>query len=858
MNTRRKSITKEQRSAFVEAGIVTLCYLLIIAIITWPTIARLATHMPGTSTDTLLHYWNGWWVRDALSKGQSPFFTPILFFPNGVSLVTHNFAWLNILPWIVLAPLVGDIPAYNLVLLGSLLFGGWAAYILAKRLTLKPWAALIAGVIYIAWPNRISQLDHPNLIATWAVPIFMIGLINLLEKRRWQDALLTGGAYALTGYSRWQNLIPVTAMGMTYFLLRIRDWWPIEHRRIVLGRTLFAAVIAVLLLLPPIILLASDMSGDGGGADVFNESDEFRMQTDLLAYVTPPRSNPLFGEWSQPLYDSYYPDRSFDRRYPAFIGFMSLLLAVLALWKDRRNSLPWLGVCVVLVGLAAGPVLRINGDFFEGAPTLYKLLAPLSIVRLIRVPDRFNIFLALPVAMLAALGFRVFLAMWTERYPRFSKVWPKLWTVVFIVFITAEYLIIPARGHDVSYDKTFYEAIAAEPGDFAVLNLPFRRGKEYMFDQTFHTRPIVQGNASRLPDDALAFVYKNPWLAALKESFPYPIPNGDVGEQLFRLANDGIGYLVIHKDLLDINLVNHWKRYLVASPRYEDERVAIYSTKPQVGVDLDSLYEPVDGLNQVAASLPSNCWNPGQVIGLNTAWANSMPLTVRYEVQVSLVNSNGATKQMTQFPLTDLEPNETWPVQTITQGYYSIPLDPVLPDGEYHLKMQLIRIPQGTQEGGAWCIGEINVQSNPCRLPAQKEDLGINATYGDELLLQDLQINQEGHQLALTMSWLSLREMVEDYKIFIHLIDPVSGMIVSQIDAMPVNWQYPTSLWWPGNPVVDTMTLDLDGVASGSYLLSVGVYAESTGERLEVVDSQGLKRMEGSLQFPHSIQYEFK
>ncbi|MGB3714631.1 MAG: hypothetical protein WA996_09400 [Candidatus Promineifilaceae bacterium] len=854
MKYRVKFLSGSQRTLLFKAGVITFGYLLLIVIITWPTVSQLTTHMPGTSSDTLLHYWNGWWVRTALSQGQSPFFSPLLFYPSGVSLVTHNIAWLNILPWIVLAPLVGGIPAYNLVLLGSLLLCGWAAYLLAKRLTGSTWAAFLAGVIYIAWPNRISQLDHPNLIATWLTPIFMLGLVNLLERSRWRDAILTGAAFALVGYSRWQNLIPLAFMGLTYFLFRIRDWWPFARRQLVLGRVLVAALIGVVLLLPPIILLASEIVGDDGIANVLHDSDEFRMQTDLLAYITPPGSSPLVGEWSQPLYDNFYPDRSFDRRYPAYIGLVALLLAGLALWRDRRNSMPWLGVVVVLISLAAGPMLRINGDFYESAPTLYRLLAPLRFVRLIRVPDRFNIFLALPVAMLAALGFRLLLAIWKERFPQYTRVGPKLWTSVLVMLVTAEYLITPVRWHDVSYDKSFYATMAEEPGDFAVLNLPFWRGKSFMFDQTFHTRPIVQGNASRLPDDAFAFIYANSWLSSLKDQFAFPPPTGDVGSQLAILADEGIGYIILHKQLIDINLVDHWKRYLIASPRYEDERIAVYSTTPEVGRDVLPLVEPADGLSQIAEFLPSTCLTPGQILGLSAAWANSKPLAARYEVLISLVGSTGMDAQSAQFPLTDLEPNETWPSQTIGQGYYPVPLDPKLPTEQYDLQMQLVRIPQGTLVGDPWSVGQISIQSTPCQMSVPDDALAVNATFGNELFLNGLEISQQGHHLDLTLHWLSLVRMNQNYKIFAHLLEPDTGEIVSQIDVMPLNWLYPTSLWWPGQRVTDNMTLDLEGLSAGDYLISLGVYTESTGERLQVVYAQDLQSAEEALLLPYKVQ----
>jgi hypothetical protein len=79
-------------------------------------------------------------------------------------------------------------------------------------------------------------------------------------------------------------------------------------------------------------------------------------------------------------------------------------------------------------------------------------------------------------------------------------------------------------------------------------------------------------------------------------------------------------------------------------------------------------------------------------------------------------------------------------------------------------------------------------------------------------------------------------------------------MLVAQNDTIPVNWQYPTSLWWSGIWVEDTISLDLEGVSEGRYLLSIGVYAESTGERLEVVNADGSMSMERSLLIPYPIQ----
>ena len=51
--------------------LVLLAYASVAVATTWPLVARLTTHLPGGTTDTLVHYWNGWWVGRALSTGQT-------------------------------------------------------------------------------------------------------------------------------------------------------------------------------------------------------------------------------------------------------------------------------------------------------------------------------------------------------------------------------------------------------------------------------------------------------------------------------------------------------------------------------------------------------------------------------------------------------------------------------------------------------------------------------------------------------------------------------------------------------------------------------------------------------------------
>ncbi|MBN1814001.1 MAG: hypothetical protein JXA14_19345, partial [Anaerolineae bacterium] len=101
------------RRRWIDLAIL-LAYLAVAVGITWPLVTEIDVRLAGDTSDTLLHYWNCWWVKQALTSGQSPFYTRYLYYPTGLSLVSQNFAWGNIVAWLLLEPLVGGFVAYNL------------------------------------------------------------------------------------------------------------------------------------------------------------------------------------------------------------------------------------------------------------------------------------------------------------------------------------------------------------------------------------------------------------------------------------------------------------------------------------------------------------------------------------------------------------------------------------------------------------------------------------------------------------------------------------------------------------------------------------------------------------------------
>lgn len=818
-------------------------YALVVVVATWPLVTALGDFLPGSSTDSYMHFWNGWWVNKALQMGSSPYYSTLIFFPEGASLIAHNLAWLSIVPWIVVQRFFAGIVAYNLVFLLNLLLCAVSALALVYVLTENKPAAFVAGLVYLTWPFRFSQLDHPNLISTYWLPITLIFLILWLRRRRLRHAILAGIALALVGYTRWQMLIPAGIVIAVYLLATIPTW--VRSRRVWAGLLLTAGVAAILLA-PPVTLLASEWQDTITSTDdLLFEGEEAVMQTDLLAYVTPGDEHPLWGDFFKPRYDAYYADRSEGRRYPAYIGVLVLALTAAGLWKKRPASYPWLFVALALISLAMGAVLRVAGQLYPQIPTLYQILEPLTIVRLIRVPDRFNITLALPMAVLAGYGVAAVLAR--LRGPRTHT----FITGLISALIFVEYLAIPIPRLATTVSP-YYAQMAGETSDSAVLNVPIDllRAKEYMFAQTTHGKPIVQGKLARIPPGAFDFVDGHPWLRPVHLNSEMPPWLTDVSRQLSSLASNGIETLILHK-IAGPERMLHWQRYLAMTPRYEDDDIAVYTTTPRAGIDFSLLEALQPGIGPVQVLLANGCLRPGDVVAADVAWGTSEALTERYVATLTLQNERGEIVEDTALPVGGEWTTEQWPVNTLVWQYLTIETSPSLANGNYDV---ILSFQQEEQERNApaMTIGQVTVGDAQCAQDLPPGAVTLDARFGNRLRLLGYTMNRNGNQLNLTLYWRLIQHMDTNYKIFVHVFG-ADDVPVAQDDAMPHRGGYPTRFWAAGETVVDDMIVDLSKAPPGTYGLAVGVYDPDTAERLPLVDGAGQSPQDNRLVLPEEV-----
>ena len=205
-DNQRRGLPSGIRGPWQTASIL-LVYELLALAMTWPAVARLETHIAGGRWDTLVHQWTFWWVRESIATGLNPFETHLLFYPVGVSLASHNIAWLNIALWLPLQAVIGRYPAYSLLFISTFALNGFAMYLLAREWIGRSWPAFIAGLVFGFWPYTMSHTDHPNMIFICWVPFALLSLHRTLEGGRKRHAILSGIFIALIGITRWQLLV---------------------------------------------------------------------------------------------------------------------------------------------------------------------------------------------------------------------------------------------------------------------------------------------------------------------------------------------------------------------------------------------------------------------------------------------------------------------------------------------------------------------------------------------------------------------------------------------------------------------------------------------------------------------------
>ncbi len=275
----------------------------------------------------------------------------------------------------------------------------------------------------------------------------------------------------------------------------------------------------------PDLQAEGDFMAQGSG---FAES----FSADLLGFVLPTIHHPLLGGLVQGAGIV-----NFDKGQHIYLGLGLLLLAGIGTVGGLRQRRPGLGFWLLAAGffawLTLGPTVHVGG-VDTGLPGPFAVLQTLPLFKGNRYPSRYSVLLILSLAMVAAIGIDIILKraisyqLSTTGRPQTADGRPLttqsaaggrrsvVGGLAVVGLLSAlflfEHLSIPLPQSDMTVPAPYY-AIAAEPGQFTLLDIPlaWRNGFRItgplhpgfmagQFYQTVHGRPLLQGNTSRNPE----------------------------------------------------------------------------------------------------------------------------------------------------------------------------------------------------------------------------------------------------------------------------------------------------------------------------------------------------------------------
>jgi hypothetical protein len=363
--------------------------------------------------------------------------------------------------------------------------------------------------------------------------------------------------------------------------------------------------------------------------------------------------------------------------------------------------------------------------------------------------------------------------------------------------------------------------------------------KRYTFYQITHGKPLVEGRVSRLPREAFAFIDSNPLLQKLRQVNAMDPDLTDVSHQLRLLAEADIRYIILHKKFIAPEQLAACQDWLTFEPCHEDTDLVVYRTDPRLGRDFVLDHELTDAIGLIqATSTPVNT-TQASLIQVDARWGSAAAPDRDYDVCLNLISMAGEVAQSRCEPLSPTWPTSRWDANEVVRGTYTLQVSPFLETGVYTLTLTLADSATGTVMGRPAPLGLLQLEAGPRVFVEPPVTHPLHVVWGDVILLRGYELQYSAESLELTLYWQAQRRMDVSYKVFVHLVDPATGAIVVQDDAVPRHWTYPTTWWERGEVVEDTILLLLNGVPPGRYRLVLGLYDQGTGERLPAYSADG-------------------
>jgi len=245
--------------------------------------------------------------------------------------------------------------------------------------------------------------------------------------------------------------------------------------------------------------------------------------------------------------------------------------------------------------------------------------------------------------------------------------------------------------------------------------------------------------------------------------------------------------------------------------------------------------------DQPAASLAK----PRPTLDVTLYWQALTPTTEDYVVAMQLVSPVPGDTTLrwnyNSWPGRGNYPTSAWrPGEALVDRYhFRLPEDDFLTQAwDLHLVLyqgetgERLPVQIGGVDAGDWLV--LDRLRVPGTMPPCPEEgqLTSEVCFGKVVALTHASVVPEQGGARVVLCWKSLRPLLADYTVFVHLED-ASGVLIGTGDGPPMQGAFPTSMWRPGDVVLDTHRLvPAAGEEAGGQRITVGLYKPEDGSRL--------------------------
>ena len=473
------------------ALLAALAFALLSVLATWPVAmdpAHLSVVRPDENDYRLNNYFIFWGAHalmtDPLGVHHTNMFHPERFtFVYADILLAHSVLMLP-----VIAAFYNPVLTFNLLLMLSMTIGAVGFFLLARQVTGHAGAAFFAATLWTFNPVHFTRYQQIQLIGDhwlpwlgWALWIWLHPATETddVGSNRW--AVLAAVFFCLNALSGSHTAVfgaLLAAVMLGYFAV-VRSLW--RRRSFVVGVAIFAII--VLAALAPIFwpYLSVEKQIAESRAQTLDLSNASLRPLELFS------ARSRFYLWLDRTvgWPSMVNMSGRELRAYAFPGIVVLALATLGIVTPRRDRYRQRRLWIILLALFVFLAMGSYGG--------YALLGNLPVFRLIRVPTRFMMPAILALAMLAAYG----AAGLAERLPT-TRRRVAVFAALGLLF-AAEASFARLRTWQYEQEtRPLNEFLAAQPGDFAVVEFPldpfgYAINMRQVHNSMFHWKRLLVG-----------------------------------------------------------------------------------------------------------------------------------------------------------------------------------------------------------------------------------------------------------------------------------------------------------------------------------------------------------------------------